>query len=69
MKLLKFGILIIFFFSGFASFAQKKELVSNYINQFKDLAIAEMIRTGVPAAITLAQGIHESGAGNGKLVL
>ncbi|MBI5856241.1 MAG: glucosaminidase domain-containing protein [Sphingobacteriales bacterium] len=28
-----------------------------------------MQRTGVPAAITLAQGIHESGAGKGKLAL
>ena len=27
----------------------------------------EMLRTGVPAAITLAQGIHESGAGKGDL--
>lgn len=50
-------------------FAQKKELVTTYINTYKDLAVAEMKRTGVPAAITLAQGIHESGAGNSKLVL
>jgi LysM repeat protein len=49
--------------------AQKKEVVTNYINTYKDLAVAEMKRTGVPAAITLAQGIHESGAGNSKLVL
>ena len=28
-----------------------------------------MQRTGVPAAITLAQGIHESGAGNSKLAV
>ncbi len=52
-----------------AVFAQKKELVTNYINTYKDIAVAEMKRTGVPAAITLAQGIHESGAGNSKLVL
>ena len=52
-----------------AAVAQKKELVTNYINTYKDLAVAEMKRTGVPAAITLAQGIHESGAGNSKLVL
>lgn len=49
--------------------AQKKELISNYIYTYSDLAVAEMKRTGVPAAITLAQGIHESGAGNSKLVL
>lgn len=51
-----------------ASFAQQKEAVSNYIAQYKGLAVAEMKRTGVPAAITLAQGIHESGAGTSKLV-
>lgn len=50
-------------------FSQQSEIIKNYINTFKDLAIAEMQRTGVPAAITLAQGIHESGAGQGKLVL
>ena len=50
-----------------AANAQKKELVTNYINTYKELAIEEMKRTGVPASITLAQGIHESGAGNSKL--
>jgi LysM repeat protein len=49
--------------------AQKNELFINYINTYKDLAITEMKRTGVPAAITLAQGILESGAGNSELVL
>lgn len=50
-------------------FSQQSEIIKNYINTYKNLAIAEMQRTGVPAAITLAQGIHESGAGQGKLVL
>src|SRR5687768_961328 len=50
-----------------AAKAQKKEIITNYINTYKDLAIEEMKRTGVPASITLAQGIHESGAGNSKL--
>jgi LysM repeat protein len=39
-----------------------------YINTYKDLAIEEMHRTGVPAAISLAQGIVESESGNGWLV-
>lgn len=47
--------------------AQQSEVVRNYIHTYKHLAIAEMKRTGVPAAITLAQGIHESGAGKSKL--
>jgi LysM repeat protein len=49
--------------------SQNREAVTNYINTYKELAIAEMQRTGVPASITLAQGIHESGAGLSKLAL
>jgi LysM repeat protein len=52
-----------------AAFGQRKELITGYIDTYKDIAINEMKRTGVPAAITLAQGIHESGAGNSKLAL
>ncbi|MFN8244056.1 MAG: LysM peptidoglycan-binding domain-containing protein [Ferruginibacter sp.] len=39
-----------------------------YIRQYKDVAITEMKRMGVPAAITLAQGILESENGNSELV-
>ena len=49
--------------------AQDSMSVQQYIIQYKDIAIAEMKRTGVPAAITLAQGIHESGAGKSELVM
>lgn len=38
-----------------------------YIDTYKELAISEMVRTGVPASITLAQGILESKAGTSKL--
>jgi len=38
-----------------------------YIQNYKDLAIDEMKRTGVPASITLAQGLFESGNGNSFL--
>ena len=34
-----------------------------YIRKYADIAVAEMQRTGVPASITLAQGLIESGAG------
>jgi LysM repeat protein len=47
--------------------AQNTEAIKKYIDTYKDLAIGEMLRTGVPASITLAQGIHESGAGNSVL--
>lgn len=38
-----------------------------YVNRFKDVAISEMKKFGVPASITLAQGILESRSGNSKL--
>lgn len=41
--------------------------VKVYIKKYKSLAINEMARTGVPAAISLAQGIVESGAGTSWL--
>src|SRR6478735_7559736 len=49
--------------------AQQGSDILEYINTYKDLAIQEMIRTGVPASITLAQGIHETSAGKSDLVL
>ena len=39
-----------------------------YIEQYKDLAISEMKRMGVPAAITLAQGLLETESGNSTLL-
>lgn len=39
-----------------------------YIEKYKDLAIREMKRMGVPAAITLAQGLLETENGNSDLV-
>lgn len=39
----------------------------DYIETYRDLAVNEMIRTGVPASITLAQGILESGFGKSKM--
>ena len=51
------------------SIAQNSADVINYINNYKQLAIDEMQRTGVPAAIKLAQGIHETEAGTSDLVL
>jgi LysM repeat protein len=39
-----------------------------YITQYADIAINEMVRTGVPASIKIAQGILETQAGKSKLV-
>jgi LysM repeat protein len=49
-------------------FAQKIT-VEEYINTYKDLAVSEMKRSGIPASITLAQGILESANGNSRLAV
>jgi len=38
-----------------------------YIERFKGIAIQEMNLYGIPASITLAQGLFESGSGNSEL--
>jgi len=60
-------LLLLFFFH--TSFAQMQNpAVLQYINTYRDIAISEMQRTGIPAAIKLAQGIHETDAGTSVLV-
>jgi flagellum-specific peptidoglycan hydrolase FlgJ len=39
-----------------------------YVNTYKMLAMEEEQRSGVPAAIILAQGLHETEAGTSELV-
>jgi LysM repeat protein len=58
---------ILFSIASFTLAAQRIS-VEEYIAQFKDIAISEMKRTGVPASITLAQGILETENGNSELV-
>ena len=48
--------------------AQNSADVIRYISTYKDFAISEMQRTGIPASIILAQGIHETQAGTSDLV-
>ncbi len=49
-----------------SSFANRK-LAEQYIQQYKDIAIEEMYRTGIPASIKLAQGLLESSWGQSDL--
>lgn len=65
--ILLFSICILFQTTLFAQ--SGNSLPQQYIEKYKELAINEMIRTGVPAAITLAQGILESGSGQSDLAL
>ena len=48
-------------------FAQKIS-PEEYITTYRDVAIAEMKRSGIPASVTLAQGILETECGNSDLV-
>lgn len=47
----------------------KDQLAIEYISQYKDIAVKEMNRTGIPASITLAQGLHESDYGRSRLAV
>ena len=58
-----FFMLIILSASGQSMYRVTKE----YINRYKDIAVKEMKSYKIPASITLAQGILESGSGEGKL--
>ena len=48
-------------------FSNNRELASTYIGNFKDIAVQEMQRTGIPASIKLAQGLLESDWGRSDL--
>jgi len=43
------------------------EAIKQYIEKYNKLAISEMKRSGIPASITLAQGMLESDNGTGRL--
>lgn len=64
-------LLLLLLYFSYPVFAQKGEKLSreDYIGTYKDLAIKEMSRSGVPASITLAQGMLESDNGNSRLAV
>lgn len=68
MKTRHLPLVLGFLLAAQASIAQSAAVIRAYVTQFKDIAIEEMKRTGVPASITLAQGIHETMAGTSVLV-
>lgn len=64
MRQIIIGILLLNFFQ---SIAQDRISRDEYISMYKDIAIQEMKNSLIPASITLAQGILESGDGNSEL--
>ncbi len=64
----KYFFLIVLILS-LPAFAQIRwnQAYQQYIDQYKDIAIEQMKRYHIPASITLAQGLLESGAGRSEL--
>lgn len=56
---------IVFIVISFSSFSQITR--QEYISRWQLFAIEEMNRSGIPASITMAQGLLESGNGNSEL--
>lgn len=68
MKLTPFSIICMLLLPFMQLFAQNgNSAYWQYIGTYKDMAIDQMIRHRVPASITLAQGLLESGAGRSRL--
>ncbi|MEI6122093.1 MAG: glucosaminidase domain-containing protein [Bacteroidota bacterium] len=63
----KIGIILLFCSLVLSVFSQNRITVEEYISKYKDVAIEEMKTNKIPASITLAQGILESGCGNSAL--
>jgi LysM repeat protein len=62
-----FSFLLVICFT--AAQAQSPQAVTAYVERYKAIAIEEMKLYGIPASVTLAQGIHESGCGCSALAL
>ena len=60
-------IFVLFFCNVISLFGQDKTEI--YIQKYKDIAIIEMRKYDIPASITLAQAILESGNGESRLAI
>ena len=70
MKFLKqttYILVLILTLSALDAVAQTRQTREEYIDKYKHIAIEHMERYGIPASITLAQGILESDSGNSNL--
>lgn len=70
MKRLLFFLISIFtFLTASAQTATQKALADAYLDKYAASAVEEMLRSGVPASITLAQGMLESNYGRSELAV
>lgn len=69
IRIVKWSLLLAFFLPlGHVLHAQSRsKQYEEYIKKYRDIAVEEMERYHIPASITLAQGLLESGAGQGTL--
>lgn len=69
MKNFRFTIFYTYFaiFATLSAIAEVRQTREEYIEKYKSIAVAHMERYGIPASITMAQGILESDAGNSNL--
>lgn len=69
MKRRFFSIFLLFgaLFSAFAQSVSWNKAYQDYFDLYDDVAIEQMQKYGIPASITLAQGVLESGAGKSEL--
>lgn len=58
------GILLLYWHT---CYGQSSTDIQSYITQYKEIALEQEQQYGIPASITLAQGILESGAGKSSL--
>ena len=68
IKVYIIGLLALFSTSTLKAQMKWNQAYQTYVNQYKDLAIEQMLRYRIPASITLAQGLFESRAGLSDLV-
>jgi LysM repeat protein len=68
-RILFFLIFVLTFITSSAQTQQQKTLAEAYLQKYASLAVKEMQRSGVPASITLAQGMLESSYGNSELAV
>lgn len=69
MKRRFFSIFLLFgtLFPAFAQSVSWNKAYQDYFDLYDDVAIEQMQKYGIPASITLAQGVLESGAGKSEL--
>ena len=65
--MIKHFLILVFLLMGIQSTHAQSEATVVYIELYKKIAVQEMKRTGIPASITLAQGILESNSGESNL--